>query len=54
MSNIKSILDKTQETFFNLLDDKTSWGRNEIKAMYKDAVLDVVKEELDKDSEEEN
>jgi len=38
-----SILDEIQDTFFSAIDTKTGWGRNEIKRMYEEAVLTVLK-----------
>ncbi|MES3018168.1 MAG: hypothetical protein V4721_10325 [Bacteroidota bacterium] len=41
------ILNRIQELFFAKLETKTGWGRNDIKAAYKDAVLEALKEYLD-------
>jgi len=38
-----SILDEIQDTFFGAIDTKTGWGKNEIKQVYKEAVLTVLK-----------
>ncbi len=38
-----TVLDEIQDTFFGAIDTKTSWGRNEIKRMYEEAVLAVLK-----------
>lgn len=46
-------LDQIQETFFEALNDKTNWGRNEIKTLYKDSQLEVLKQTLDSVTEEE-
>jgi hypothetical protein len=36
------ILDEIQEVFFSKLGAKTGWGRNEIQALYKDAIIEVL------------
>ena len=42
----KEILDRIQQLFFSKLEDKTGWGKNDIKALYKDCVLEVLKDYL--------
>jgi hypothetical protein len=42
----KEILDEIQELFFLELESKTGWGKNDIKQLYKDCVLEVLKRRL--------
>jgi len=38
-----TVLDEIQGAFFGAIDAKTGWGKNEIKQVYKEAVLTVLK-----------
>ena len=38
-----TVLDEIQDTFFGAIDTKTGWGKNEVKQVYKEAVLAVLK-----------
>ena len=40
------VLDNLKETFFEALNDKTSWGRNDLKDLYKDCESDALKKAL--------
>lgn len=40
------ILEKIQDLFFKKLDEKTGWGKNDIKTLYKDCVMQVIMNEL--------
>lgn len=42
------LLKKIEETFHQKLEDKTGWGRNEIKQAYQSAVNEVLLEISDK------
>lgn len=46
MAQEVTLLDDIQELFFSELDTKTGWGKNDIKQLYKDCVLVIVKKEL--------
>lgn len=43
----KKIMDEVEQTFFQKLEAKTNWGRNDVKALYKDAQLEVLKNAID-------
>ena len=38
----KELLEKIEKSLFEKLEEKTGWGRNEIKALYKSAVNDTL------------
>lgn len=40
----KEILDKIQELFFEKLQSKTGWGKNDVQSLYKDCVLEILKQ----------
>lgn len=41
------MINELQEVFFGMLERKTSWGRNELKDLWKDAVIVVAARRLD-------
>jgi len=43
----KKLLERIQEIFFEKLQGKTGWGRNEIQSIYKDAVTQALLETVD-------
>lgn len=43
------ILDEIQELFFEKLNSKTGWGKNDVKDLYKDCVLEILKKHLPQD-----
>ena len=43
----KKLIARIEELFFEKLQEKTGWGRNDIKAAYKEAVSEAVLEMLD-------
>lgn len=43
----KSLLKRIEELFTEKLQVKTGWGRNEILAVYKEAVSEAILEMLD-------
>lgn len=40
------ILDEIQDLYFEKLDAKTGWGKNDVKELYKDCVLEVLKKHI--------
>jgi len=48
----KKIITEIEKAFFERLGEKTSWGRNDIKNLYTQVQLEVLKENLDKKPEE--
>jgi len=42
----KIILDKIQELFFAGLQAKTGWGKNDVQDLYKDCVIQALKEAM--------
>ena len=40
----KEIIEKIQTLFFECLNTKNSWGKNEIKELYKDCELKILRE----------
>jgi hypothetical protein len=40
----KEILDKIQALFFTRLEDKTGWGKNDIKQLYIECQLEILKQ----------
>ena len=46
MSYIK-MFERVEEKFFNKLDTKTGWGKEQIKLTYKEAVTEVALERID-------
>jgi hypothetical protein len=36
------IINEIQELFFSKLEAKTGWGKNDIKDLYKDCVIEVL------------
>lgn len=43
----KKLLERIQELFFEALTTKTGWGRNDIKEVYKDCVIQALSEQVD-------
>ena len=43
----KKLLTAVQTLFFERLEAKTSWGRNDLKDLYKDCVIEVLSKEID-------
>lgn len=43
----KKLLQRIEQLFTEKLQSKTGWGRNEILAMYRDAVSEALMEALD-------
>jgi len=41
-TEIAKLLKEIEEEFFSSLDQKTGWGKEEVKRAYKDAVLEVL------------
>lgn len=46
MTDIKAVYKKIEEEFFKKLEEKTSWGRNDLKEMYMKTKADVLEAEL--------
>ena len=44
MSHNKEMVKRIQEIFFEKLQEKTSWGRNDLKSMYTEAVNEALLE----------
>jgi hypothetical protein len=40
----KEILNKIQTLFFSKLENKTGWGKNDVKELYKQCVIEVLSE----------
>jgi hypothetical protein len=40
------ILNEIQALYFQKLEAKTGWGRNDLKELYKDCVLEVLKNHI--------
>ena len=40
----KEILEKIQKLFFTKLESKTGWGKNDIKELYKECVIEILSE----------
>jgi hypothetical protein len=40
----KEILNKIEELFLSKLEAKNSWGKNEVKALYKDCIIEILKD----------
>lgn len=38
----QEIIKQIQELFFQRLDEKTGWGKEQIKELYKQCVIDVI------------
>lgn len=47
MDKAKKILERTQELFFEKLEAKTGWGKNEIKDMYRDCMMQAMMENME-------
>ena len=45
--NANELIDELQTRFFDKLETKTSWGRNELKELYLNTVLEVIAKYLD-------
>ncbi len=43
---MKQLLDRIQELFFEGLEKKTGWGKNDVRSLYKDCVNQALKEYL--------
>lgn len=43
----KKILSMIEELFLLKLQDKNSWGKNEVAVLYKDCVITILKEFID-------
>lgn len=51
MSNVKlasALLRDTKDAFFKKLEEKTSWGKEEVKKMYTEISNEVLMSHLDK------
>jgi len=42
----KEVIKRIEELFFAKLQEKTGWGRNEIKELYREAVAEALMEFL--------
>lgn len=38
----KEIIDKIKNLFFERLEQKNSWGKNELKELYKDCQIEIL------------
>lgn len=47
MSYNKQLVIKIKEIFYSKLQEKTNWGRNDVKAMFDNSVSEAVLEMLD-------
>jgi hypothetical protein len=45
--NANQLLEELQTRFFNKLETKTSWGRNELRELYLNTVIEVTSQYLD-------
>jgi hypothetical protein len=43
----KEILNKIQELFFSKLESKTGWGKNNVKELYNQCVIEVLSEYIE-------
>lgn len=50
--NNKEILDKIEKEFFARLEEKTSWGKEQLKVLYLTTKSDVLSEYVLKDKKE--
>ncbi len=41
----KKLIERIQELFFEALEKKTGWGKNDIKDVYKDCVMQALLEQ---------
>jgi hypothetical protein len=47
MSYNKQLINRIQEIFYNKLQEKTNWGRNDVKSLYDKSVNEALLEMLD-------
>jgi hypothetical protein len=45
--NANQLLEELQTRFFDKLETKTSWGRNELKEMFLNTIIEVTSQYLD-------
>lgn len=45
---ITEFTEKIRDEFYGELEAKTSWGRNEVKAVFENVIITVLAQELDK------